>query len=146
MLSCKMMLSLNLLQWLLLMSRFGVNQRLTLTKADGDLSAHQLTLTATPIPRTLSMSIYANMDVSVINELPPGRVPIQTSMVAISARNKLIKRVETAIKKDSLVYWICPLVEESETLDLSSVNERFDTLKESLGDKNVALMHGKAFK
>ena len=89
------------------------------------------------------MSIYANMDVSVINELPPGRVPIQTSMVAISARNKLIKRVETAIKKDSLVYWICPLVEESETLDLSSVNERFDTLKESLGDKNVALMHGK---
>ena len=124
--------------------RFGVNQRLTLTrKADNGLSAHQLTLTATPIPRTLSMSIYANMDVSVIDELPPGRLPIQTSMVAISARDKLIKRVEKAIKKDSLVYWICPLVEESETLDLSSVNERFDTLKESLGEKNVALMHGK---
>ena len=110
--------------------RFGVNQRLTLTrKADNGLSAHQLTLTATPIPRTLSMSIYANMDVSVIDELPPGRLPIETSMVAISARDKLIKRVEKAIKKDSLVYWICPLVEESETLDLSSVNERFDTLK-----------------
>ena len=124
--------------------RFGVNQRLTLTrKADNGLSAHQLTLTATPIPRTLSMSIYANMDVSVIDELPPGRLPIETSMVAISARDKLIKRVEKAIKKDSLVYWICPLVEESETLDLSSVNERFDTLKESLGEKNVALMHGK---
>ena len=57
------------------------------------------------------MSIYANMDVSVIDELPPGRLPIETSMVAISARDKLIKRVEKAIKKDSLVYWICPLVE-----------------------------------
>ena len=95
MLSCKMMLSLNLLQWLLLMSNTDlVSIRIDINKkADGDLSAHQLTLTATPIPRTLSMSIYANMDVSVINELPPGRVPIQTSMVALVQEINLLKEL-----------------------------------------------------
>ena len=125
--------------------RFGVNQRLALRKKnDSEMSApHQLTLTATPIPRTLSMSVYANMDVSVIDELPPGRKLIQTSCLPLSAKDKLIERISAAIKKDSKVYWICPLIEESENLDLNAVMETHEDLSEHFGQDKVGCLHGK---
>ena len=125
--------------------RFGVNQRLALRKKnDSKMSApHQLTLTATPIPRTLSMSVYANMDVSVIDELPPGRKPIQTSCLPLSAKDKLIERISAAIKKDSKVYWICPLIEESENLDVNAVMETHEDLSEHFGQDKVGCLHGK---
>jgi len=125
--------------------RFGVNQRLALRKKnDSEKSApHQLTLTATPIPRTLSMSVYANMDVSVIDELPPGRKPIQTSCLPLSGKEKLIERISAAIKKGSKVYWICPLIEESENLDLNAVMETHEDLSEYFGRDKVGCLHGK---
>lgn len=125
--------------------RFGVNQRLALRKKnDSEKTApHQLTLTATPIPRTLSMSVYANMDVSVIDELPPGRKPIQTSCLPLSGKEKLIERIFAATKKGSKVYWICPLIEESENLDLNAVMETYEDLSEYFGSSNVGCLHGK---
>jgi ATP-dependent DNA helicase RecG len=119
--------------------RFGVNQRLALRKKnDSEISApHQLTLTATPIPRTLSMSVYANMDVSIINELPPGRKPIQTSCLPLSGKTKLIERIFAATKNGSKAYWICPLIEESENLDLNAVMESYEDLKEYFGEQKV---------
>lgn len=125
--------------------RFGVNQRLALRKKNGSerSAPHQLTLTATPIPRTLSMSVYANMDVSVIDELPPGRKPIQTSCLPLSAKDRLIERISAAIKKDSKVYWICPLIEESENLDLNAVMETHEDLSEHFGQDKVGCLHGK---
>ncbi|MFL2727418.1 MAG: ATP-dependent DNA helicase RecG [Gammaproteobacteria bacterium] len=128
--------------------RFGVNQRLALIKKteNQNIHPHQLTLTATPIPRTLSMSIYANMDVSVIDEMPPGRQPIITSMLSMQSKENLISRTREAITKDSLIYWICPLVEESETLDLSSVTQTHETLCDEFGEDKVGLVHGKLSK
>jgi ATP-dependent DNA helicase RecG len=125
--------------------RFGVNQRLALRKKnDSETSApHQLTLTATPIPRTLSMSVYANMDVSIIDELPPGRKPIQTSCLPLSGKDKLIERISAAIKKGSKVYWICPLIEESENLDLNAVMETYEDLSEHFSKEKVGCLHGK---
>ena len=128
--------------------RFGVNQRLALIKKteNQNIHPHQLTLTATPIPRTLSMSIYANMDVSVIDEMPPGRQPIITSMLSMQSKENLISRTREAISKDSLIYWICPLVEESETLDLSSVTQTHEILCNEFGMDKVGLVHGKLSK
>ena len=125
--------------------RFGVNQRLALRKKnDSETSApHQLTLTATPIPRTLSMSVYANMDVSIIDELPPGRKPIQTSCLPLSGKIKLIERILAATKNGSKAYWICPLIEESENLDLNAVMETYEDLKEYFSEGRVGCLHGK---
>ncbi len=125
--------------------RFGVNQRLALRKKnDSEISApHQLTLTATPIPRTLSMSVYANMDVSVIDELPPGRKPIQTSCLPLNGKTKLIERILAATNNGSKAYWICPLIEESENLDLNAVMETYEDLKEYFSEENVGCLHGK---
>ncbi len=125
--------------------RFGVNQRLALRKKnDSETSApHQLTLTATPIPRTLSMSVYANMDVSIIDELPPGRKPIQTSCLPLSGKTKLIERILAATKNGSKAYWICPLIEESENLDLNAVMETYEDLKEYFSEGRVGCLHGK---
>lgn len=125
--------------------RFGVNQRLALRKKnDSETSApHQLTLTATPIPRTLSMSVYANMDVSIIDELPPGRKPIQTSCLPLSGKTKLIERILAATKNGSKAYWICPLIEESENLDLNAVMETYEDLKEYFNEGRVGCLHGK---
>ena len=125
--------------------RFGVNQRLALRKKnDSESSApHQLTLTATPIPRTLSMSVYANMDVSIIDELPPGRKPIQTSCLPLSGKNKLIERILAATKKGSKAYWVCPLIEESENLDLNAVMETYEDLKGYFSETKIGCLHGK---
>lgn len=128
--------------------RFGVNQRLSFINKSKEktLSAHQLTLTATPIPRTLSMSIYANMDISVIDEMPPGRKPIKTTMLSMQSKNKLISRLKKSCKEGSLAYWVCPLVEESEALDVSSVIETSDELREFFGEDRVGLIHGRMSK
>ena len=126
--------------------RFGVNQRLALrnkNNSQDSAAPHQLTLTATPIPRTLSMSVYANMDVSVIDELPPGRKPIRTSCLPLSGKAKLIERILNASKNGSKAYWICPLIEESENLDLNAVMETYEDLSDYFGEDEVGCLHGK---
>jgi len=125
--------------------RFGVNQRLSLVKKqnENNKAPHQLTLTATPIPRTLAMSIYAHMDVSVVDELPPGRSPVITSLLSKQKTLELSQRVSDAIKNGSKIYWVCPLIEESETLDLSNVEEREKELAEFLPKSIITKLHGR---
>ena len=124
--------------------RFGVNQRLSLVQKQNQINKapHQLTLTATPIPRTLAMSIYAHMDVSVVDELPPGRSPIITTLLAKQNIDQLLNRVTSAVNADSKIYWVCPLIEESE-LDLTNVEEREKELLNHLPQSMIAKLHGK---
>src|SRR5207248_3469986 len=97
--------------------RFGVEQRLALAAKGGTApEPHQLMMSATPIPRTLSMSYYADLDVSVIDELPPGRTPVVTKLVAEERRDDVIERVREACRDGAQAYWVCPLIEESEVL------------------------------
>ena len=127
--------------------RFGVGQRLALREKGktGDESAepHQLMMSATPIPRTLSMSYFADLDVSVIDELPPGRTPIGTKLVANSRRDEIIERVSSACGEGAQVYWVCPLIEESETLQLKTAVETLEALTLALPTLNVGLVHGR---
>lgn len=124
--------------------RFGVNQRLALrSKAAPDSEAHQLMMSATPIPRTLSMSYFADLDVSIIDELPPGRTPITTRLVPNVRRDELLDRVEVAVSKGAQAYWVCPLIEESETLQLATAVETQETLQLSLPNLKVGLVHGR---
>ncbi|HQR04430.1 MAG TPA: ATP-dependent DNA helicase RecG [Rhodocyclaceae bacterium] len=121
--------------------RFGVRQRLALKqKAD---SPHQLTMSATPIPRTLAMSYYADMDVSVLDELPPGRTPILTKLVAESRRNEVVARVLSACRQGCQAYWVCPLIEESEALQLKTAEETYTYLRNELPDLSIGLVHGR---
>lgn len=122
--------------------RFGVQQRLALRKK-GQPEPHQLMMTATPIPRTLSMSYYADLDVSVIDELPPGRTPIVTKLVSDQRRDEILQRVREACKAGSQAYWVCPLIEESEALQLQTATETFENLKENFSDLRVGLVHGR---
>ena len=129
--------------------RFGVGQRLALREKGakaytGDNSEpHQLMMSATPIPRTLSMSYFADLDVSVIDELPPGRTPIQTRLVADSRRGEILERIRAAVRDGAQAYWVCPLIEESETLQLKTAVETFETLTAHLPDVKVGLVHGR---
>ncbi len=102
--------------------RFGVAQRLALREKmqDAGLEPHLLMMSATPIPRTLAMSYYADLDVSTIDELPPGRTPIVTKVLADSRRDELIQRLRSQVAEGRQVYWVCPLIEDSEALDLSN--------------------------
>jgi ATP-dependent DNA helicase RecG len=102
--------------------RFGVAQRLALREKmqDAGLEPHLLMMSATPIPRTLAMSYYADLDVSTIDELPPGRTPIVTKVLSDSRRDELIARVRAQVAQGRQVYWVCPLIEESEALDLNN--------------------------
>jgi ATP-dependent DNA helicase RecG len=120
--------------------RFGVRERLALT-AKGD-AVDVLVLSATPIPRTLVLTYFGDMDVSELREKPAGRQPIDTRAVPISRLNEVIDAVGRALSAGKLVYWICPLVEESETVDLTDAEARFDSLKARFGDK-IGLVHGK---
>lgn len=122
--------------------RFGVQQRLAL-RQKGQPEPHQLMMSATPIPRTLSMSYYADLDVSVIDELPPGRTPVVTKLVSDERRNEILKRVREACKTGSQAYWVCPLIEESEALQLQTATETFENLKENFPGLKVGLVHGK---
>lgn len=125
--------------------RFGVHQRLALclkgSKADS--VPHQLMMSATPIPRTLSMSYFADLDVSVIDELPPGRAPVVTKLISERRRPEMISRIRDACYAGKQAYWVCPLIEESETLQLKTAQETFDTLQELLPDLKVGLIHGR---
>ncbi len=122
--------------------RFGVQQRLALRKK-GEPEPHQLMMSATPIPRTLSMSYYADLDVSVIDELPPGRTPIVTKLVADERREEILQRVREACMTGSQAYWVCPLIEESEALQLQTATETFENLKVNFADLRVGLVHGR---
>ncbi|EJT05914.1 ATP-dependent DNA helicase RecG [Rhizobium sp. CCGE 510] len=120
--------------------RFGVHQRLRLT-AKG-ISPHMLVMTATPIPRTLVLAAFGDMDVSKLTEKPAGRKPIQTITVPMERTGEIVGRLQSAIVEGKKAYWICPLVEESEELDLMSAEERHATLVSALGP-NVGLIHGR---
>ncbi|MDQ0457312.1 ATP-dependent DNA helicase RecG [Rhizobium paknamense] len=120
--------------------RFGVHQRLRLT-AKG-ISPHMLVMTATPIPRTLVLAAFGDMDVSKLTEKPAGRKPIQTVTVPAERIGDIVGRLKSAIAEGKKAYWICPLVEESEESDLTSAEERYDTLARSL-NAPVGLVHGR---
>jgi len=123
--------------------RFGVAQRLALRATRGDALPHQLMMSATPIPRTLAMSYYADLDVSVIDELPPGRTPVITKLVTQSRHAEVVDRVRAAVAQGRQVYWVCPLIEESETLDLQTAIDAFESLSAELADLRVGLIHGR---
>jgi ATP-dependent DNA helicase RecG len=124
--------------------RFGVGQRLTLRNKGSDgLVPHQLMMSATPIPRTLAMTYYADLEVSVIDELPPGRTPIVTRAIDQNRRDEVIERVHAAALEGRQVYWVCPLIEESEALQLQTATDTYETLAEALPDLVVGLVHGR---
>ena len=125
--------------------RFGVGQRLALRNKglDAQTVPHQLMMSATPIPRTLAMTYYADLEVSVIDELPPGRTPIVTRIVDQNRRDEVIARVHAAALEGRQVYWVCPLIEESETLQLQTATDTHATLAAELSDLNVGLVHGR---
>jgi ATP-dependent DNA helicase RecG len=121
--------------------RFGVHQRLALQQKGAQ--PHQLMMSATPIPRTLSMSYYADLDVSVIDELPPGRTPVVTKLVGDRRRDEVVARVREACLNGRQAYWVCPLIEESETLQLKTAMETFETLTATFPELKVGLVHGR---
>ena len=129
--------------------RFGVAQRLALrskmtqTESGQALEPHLLMMSATPIPRTLAMSYYADLDVSTIDELPPGRSPIVTKVVNQSRRDEIIARIRDQIGQGRQVYWVCPLIEESEALDLRNATETHAELAQALAGQQVALLHSR---
>ena len=122
--------------------RFGVQQRLALRKK-GEPEPHQLMMSATPIPRTLSMSYFADLDVSVIDELPPGRTPIVTKLVSDERRDEILQRVREACMAGSQAYWVCPLIEESEALQLQTANDTFAHMQVTFPELKVGLVHGR---
>jgi len=121
--------------------RFGVSQRLALRTKGIDL--HQLMMSATPIPRTLSMSYYADLDISIIDELPPGRAPVVTKLVADARRAEVVGRVRDACLAGGQAYWVCPLIEESEQLQLQTALDTYAALSADLPDLRVGLIHGR---
>ncbi|HSS27800.1 MAG TPA: ATP-dependent DNA helicase RecG [Usitatibacter sp.] len=123
--------------------RFGVEQRLALSNKASGLEPHQLMMSATPIPRTLSMSYYADLDVTVIDELPPGRTPVVTKLVSEERRNEVIERIREACAEGAQAYWVCPLIEESEALQLATAIETFETIRDTFPDLKVGLVHGR---
>jgi len=121
--------------------RFGVHQRMAL-RSKGILP-HQLVMTATPIPRTLSMTLYADMDVSVIDELPPGRQPIDTRVVGEARRDEIIARIADACSRGCQTYWVCTLIEESDSLDSRAAETTAADLARALPELSVGLLHGR---
>ncbi len=120
--------------------RFGVHQRLMLT-AKGS-APDMLVMTATPIPRTLVLTAFGDMDVSKLTEKPAGRQPITTAILPMERMGELVERIRKAVQEGQKVYWICPLVEESELVELTSAEERFESLKSAFGDR-IGLIHGR---
>jgi ATP-dependent DNA helicase RecG len=125
--------------------RFGVHQRLQLRQkgVKENHVPHQLIMTATPIPRTLAMTAYADLDCSIIDELPPGRTPVKTVLVSLQRRQEVIERVEEICKAGRQVYWVCTLIEESEALQCQAAEVSFAVLKEALPHLRLALVHGR---
>lgn len=126
--------------------RFGVGQRLVLRNKGGNAESiipHQLMMSATPIPRTLAMTFYADLDVSVIAKLPPGRKPVVTRLIDQKRRDEVIERIHAATLGGRQVYWVCPLIEESEALQLQTAVETHAILTEALNELSVGLIHGR---
>ena len=129
--------------------RFGVHQRLALREKGGnadnpDRFPHQLIMTATPIPRTLAMTAYADLDTSIIDELPPGRTPIKTVVVPDSRREEIVERVrQNCVHEKRQVYWVCTLIEESEVLQCEAAEDTWEALKAALPELKVGLVHGR---
>ncbi len=125
--------------------RFGVHQRLSLREkgAHGGRQPHQLIMTATPIPRTLAMTAYADLDVSIIDELPPGRMPVKTVVLADARRDEVVMRIRTACLEGRQAYWVCPLIDESEYMPYRAAEETAAALGEALPELAVALVHGR---
>jgi ATP-dependent DNA helicase RecG len=126
--------------------RFGVHQRLALREKGqlGDFAPHQLTMTATPIPRTLAMTAYADLNVSVIDELPPGRTPIKTVALSDERRDEVVQRVYQACKNEGRqAYWVCTLIEESQILECQAAEDTANALQLALADLRVGLVHGR---
>ena len=122
--------------------RFGVEQRLALRRKAGAIVPHQLTMSATPIPRTLSMTYFADLDVSSIDELPPGRRPVVTKMVSEQRRAEVLSRIRDACSEGQQAYWVCPVIEESKS-GLRTALETYEKLRAELGTLQVALLHGR---
>lgn len=125
--------------------RFGVKQRLQLQQKidDVQVDCHQLMMSATPIPRTLAMTFYADLEVSVIDELPPGRTPVVTKLIKNERRDEVVAGLDDEIKKGRQVYWVCPLIEESEALQLQTAVDTFQALQQALPHIKVGLVHGR---
>ncbi|MGV3571496.1 MAG: ATP-dependent DNA helicase RecG, partial [Ramlibacter sp.] len=136
--------------------RFGVAQRLALRGKNAEaldarlrgkdgalLEPHLLMMSATPIPRTLAMSYYADLDVSTIDELPPGRTPVVTKVVSESRRDEVIERIRGQLAEGRQVYWVCPLIEQSEALDLTNATETHQSLSEALPGVMMGLLHSR---
>lgn len=124
--------------------RFGVDQRLALRNKGLDgMTPHQLVMTATPIPRTLAMSAYGDLDTSVIDELPPGRTPIQTVTIPLDRREEVLQRIANNCAEGKQAYWVCTLVEQSETLDAQAAEATFAEIQSRFPELNVGLVHGK---
>ncbi len=121
--------------------KFGVQQRLALRGKGKE--PHQLMMSATPIPRTLAMSYYADLDVSVIDELPPGRTPIRTKLISDKRREEVFERVRAACLQNQQAYWVCPLIDESEALQLQTALETYETLTKIFPELSVGLVHGR---
>lgn len=125
--------------------RFGVKQRLQLQQKidDIEIHCHQLMMSATPIPRTLAMTFYADLDVSVIDELPPGRTPVVTKLVKNERRQEVVDGLLSELSKGRQVYWVCPLIEESDTLQLKTAVETHEALEKALPNVKIGLVHGR---
>lgn len=125
--------------------RFGVHQRMALREKGrrGGRVPHQLIMTATPIPRTLAMTAYADLDVSVIDELPPGRRPVITVAIPDSRREEVLERVRAACRQGRQAYWVCTLIEESEVLQCQAAEDTFALIQEALPELRVGLVHGR---
>lgn len=125
--------------------RFGVEQRLQLQQKGqiDNLIPHQLLMTATPIPRTLAMTQFAHLDISIIDELPPGRIPINTAVVNQDKREPIIERLKSAITEGKQVYWVCTLIEESEKLQCMAATATAENLQQQLTNIRVGLVHGR---
>jgi ATP-dependent DNA helicase RecG len=124
--------------------RFGVRERLALGDRAGTTGEpHRLMMTATPIPRTLAMSFYADLDVSVIDSLPPGRTPIATRLVSAARRDEVIGRVRDACIDGGQAYWVCPLIEESEKLQLETAVATYEAIRATFPELTVGLVHGR---
>jgi len=123
--------------------RFGVHQRLALREKGNGLTPHQLIMTATPIPRTLAMTAYADLDLSVIDELPPGRTPVKTVVVSDQRRAEIVARVGENCAQGRQAYWVCTLIEESEALQAQAAEDTAQQLAEALAPLRVGLVHGR---
>ena len=125
--------------------KFGVHQRLSLAQKAHN-SAHQLVMTATPIPRSLTMSAYADLDTSIIDELPPGRTPVKTIALGNERKDEVIEKIKQVCASNNQVYWVCTLIEESEVLRAESATNTHQYLQDNLADLSVVLIHGRMSK